>query len=844
MNPLSATRFVRGDEHHRGTELLVVVAVVAGLLVLPGTSEVAGAATDCQSLPTVSSGERPGPTLLYEPRPDNPSLGNHHPAFTAEPILVSNSERYVAGEYLFQDRLNDDWGPSTNGDTSTAFAEGDMRYPTDDDRFGQNAADLVEVRVADHGGGHAVRFTLNTMRAADDTVMAILFDTDQDVTTGMTTLPLDPGMVVAGTDVAITTWGTGAQLDVADGTDVATTDLTATADLAAQQVTVEVPAGALPRSGTSNWVALVGLWDGTTWTQPGGDAATSPSTENDPVSAVFDAAPVFDEDALFAEVPGDRKQATALGTGTLADLWHAIDLGMVATGGSQDLVPTEGFMMRIFPSRLDLGGGRTGVGTVAFRQDLQEYGVFVPSAVSRGVPVGFTTYLHSNERFHWGYSNSPFMEWNGENRDSIVVTPLGRGGTGFYQGEAEADIWEVWADVAHHFCLDPDYAVATGTSMGGYGTYRIATLYPDLFSRAWTNIAPPINGIWVPPVPGDLQSLTNLFLDNVRNVPFLNQVTATDELVPYTGTRAQNMGDPALGIRGFQQLGYRFRFLTYTPGDHITISLSYDPLVSEWLGGREAVDRDPFHVTYRVLPDAERADLGLVRDHAYWVSDIIVAEDAPPAPAGPAISSQQEVPRSGLVDVISHGFGLEDPVATSYVDAYPSLVNMRPPFPETVPLQVTEEGIRWDEPATVPVRNAATVSLTGVTSARVDLARARLVTTEDIVLTTTSDRAAEVVLTGATDMTAPGARVLADGLAVPVPEGDATITVTRAAPAPGGDGDDGGNAAPGDTATPDPSTSTESGVMPVTGGTGLPALAGLAMVVAVARRRRRGDTAA
>lgn len=757
----------------------VAMLVAAGLAGLPTSVPSAAAATECESLPSVTSGARPGPDILYEPRPDEPQLQNHHPAFRAPMTLVSNSERYVEGEYLFQDQLNDDWGPSTNGDTSTQFKEGDMLYPTDEDRYGNNAADLVEVRVSDFDGGHAIRFSLNTMRAVDDTVISLLFDHDQDIATGMDALPRDPGMVVAGTDQVITTWGSGAEISTADGADITTVALEVTADLDAQQITVIVPAGTLPRIGTANWAALAGLWDGTTWIQPGGDAATTPSTEDDPVNAVFDAAPTFDEDALSAEVPGDRKQATRLGTNTLTDVWHPMDLGMIADGGSLDLVPKDGFMFRIFPSRLDLGGGRAAnVGTVTFRQDLQEYGAFIPTAVGRGIPVGFTTYLHSNERFHWGYSDSPFMQWNGEDRDSIVVTPLGRGGTGFYQGEMEADVWEVYADVAYHFCLDPDYVVATGTSMGGYGTYRLATLYPDLFVKAWTNIGPPINGIWVPPVPGDLQSLTNLFLDNVRNVPFLNQVTATDELVPITGTRAQNIGAPELDIRGFEQLGYRYRFLVYSPGDHITISLSYDPLVSEWLGGREHVDRDPFHVTYRVIPDAERPDLRMVRDHAYWVSGITVADDAPPAPAGAAISAAQEVPRSGLIDVVSHAFGLEDPVATGYVDGYVSTVVAKDPLPTTT-LLVAEQGIRWDDPAQVPPRNAATVALTGVTSLRIDLPRARLVTSEDLILETTSDRAAEVVLSGAQNMTAPGATATADALTVPVPEGAATITVTR-----------------------------------------------------------------
>ena len=61
-------------------------------------------------LPAVSSGVRPGPTLLYAPAITNPQLQNHHPRFVARPILMQGQEAYVNGEYLYQDYLYDDYG--------------------------------------------------------------------------------------------------------------------------------------------------------------------------------------------------------------------------------------------------------------------------------------------------------------------------------------------------------------------------------------------------------------------------------------------------------------------------------------------------------------------------------------------------------------------------------------------------------------------------------------------------------------------------------------------------------------------------------------------------------------
>jgi len=67
------------------------------------------------SLPTVPSGARPGPDVLYAPAPAAPQLENRDPHFSAAPLLVSGHEAYVAGEYLYQDFLYDDFGSNTDG---------------------------------------------------------------------------------------------------------------------------------------------------------------------------------------------------------------------------------------------------------------------------------------------------------------------------------------------------------------------------------------------------------------------------------------------------------------------------------------------------------------------------------------------------------------------------------------------------------------------------------------------------------------------------------------------------------------------------------------------------------
>jgi hypothetical protein len=53
------------------------------------------------------------------------------------------------------------------------------------------------------------------------------------------------------------------------------------------------------------------------------------------------------------------------------------------------------------------------------------------------------------------------------------------------RNSAETDVFEVWADVARHYPLDGRWAALSGYSMGGIGTFALATRWPDLFGRVF-----------------------------------------------------------------------------------------------------------------------------------------------------------------------------------------------------------------------------------------------------------------------------------------------------------------------------------------------------------------------
>src|SRR3954452_15463518 len=228
--------------------------------------------------------------------------------------------------------------------------------------------------------------------------------------------------------------------------------------------------------------------------------------------------------------------------------------------------------------------------------------------------------LFTNYNMYLGTRNQSQL---GDRADgSIVITPEARGPDGGYTSYAEADVFDVWNDVARQFALDPGRVALTGYSMGAIGTFQIAEQFPDLFGVAESTSGADETG--------ETASL--------RNVPTLMWNMAGDEEVT-----ADKWTQTASAL---DALGYRYELDTFAPGEHNTFFVEdqFSP-VAAFLG-RSVVDRDPAHVTYEVShPDLDRPKLGVVADHAYWLSDV-----TPRAKGATA-----------RIDAVSSGFGTADP---------------------------------------------------------------------------------------------------------------------------------------------------------------------------------------
>jgi hypothetical protein len=258
-----------------------------------------------------------------------------------------------------------------------------------------------------------------------------------------------------------------------------------------------------------------------------------------------------------------------------------------------------------------------------------------------------TLLLHSLSANYNQYSGTRNQsQFANRARPSIVITPEARGPDQFYAGYGGAEVFEVWADVARRYHLNPAYSEITGYSMGGFGTFRLGAQFPDLFARAQPTVGEESN-------PDVLASL--------RNIPVLMWNGSVDELVPpvtYLPTASK-----------LQSLGYRYELDVFQtcpavpmpqncsplfPG-HLTLAVNDQYAPAAAFLDTAQVNFNPAHVTY--VEDTARnfPKAGLNGDHAYWLSGLTIRSASHTSSNGEPI---------GQIDAFSHGFGLGHPTAS------------------------------------------------------------------------------------------------------------------------------------------------------------------------------------
>ena len=580
--------------------------------------------------PTVSSGHRPGPDVLYAPAPRAPQLENTG-VWKAAPILVSGATAYRDGEWLYQDFLFDDHGGKGTPDPNSPYgpsthlyspAFGTYTYPTDK-RYADNAADLVELRVKPLRDATAFRITLNTLVDPSRTAATIALGEGPS-----RAWPYGAG--VSSPSSVFVTWH-GSSADVL-GTRHGAASVRV--DRLRRQVEIRVPHRVWDPGTTEVRTAVgVGLWDPAAghYLAPAAGSATATTPGGGPGTAIVNVGPRTAEPQPL--VAGATMADTAVGVAATTAFWREqsqaiqltqqqvdvasyVDFGKLARHVRDDRgVPRTGSIDRIFASHDSYGQGldptrvcfdlASSFAAGAKCQgsligQLQPYNLYVPAKVGpRG--YGMPLLLHSLSANYNQYAATHNQSQLGDrSTGSLVLTPAGRGPDGFYAGTPEADTFEAWADVVRHYRVDSSWSTVSGYSMGGFGTFRLLARWPDLFSRGFSVVG----------APGSVDDQ----LASLRNTPILSWNSTEDELVNIDTTRQT--------IAALEQSGVPFEEHLHLTADHLTLAANdqFQP-GADWLG-HDTVDRDPYQVTYVVDPTEDSAAADVVADHAYWLSGL------------------------------------------------------------------------------------------------------------------------------------------------------------------------------------------------------------------------------
>lgn len=567
-----------------------------------------------------------------------------------------------SGELVYQDHIFDAYGPDdgqdatklavfdplTKGypetyrlDPALGYLPGEFGIPTGpvssathygDDPL-ETEADLSEVRV----GSDAARnlwllARTTTMSTPHSTAVLVLLDTAPGSVTR--TVPFNSGLHTTQAEVALLLTGNGGwYADLRTGQVSALPKGSVATDSGgyANAVEARIPRrlGAVTLPPQVGVAVATGLPDG-----------TQARLKSLPI------APNVANVAFRSREPSrdwwDREQALTLVKGTIDPFFAHADLGALAQGANQRYLPGPGYHDRLFHSTPRISKEEKLEGT------LQHYGVYLPKSYRPAQPSPLQWWFHfRGGTAHIAAALVPRIYTDmGENANTIVVSPRGRGTSRWYVGKGHVDWQEVWADVHRTFNVDRRRTYIAGHSMGGWASYLLPILYPDRFAASFPASGPPTQGAYTGAdfatcdnytIPGaDVKpcyteangsdpraELTTPLLPNLRQVPLAIYHGAADELVPVSGVARQ--------VQALNDLGYRYRFYVFPHQEHYG-----PPIQDQWAEGvryehRFVLDPNPARVTYirsrkfenaveHVQSDGVPFDFDFAQ--AYWMSGL------------------------------------------------------------------------------------------------------------------------------------------------------------------------------------------------------------------------------
>ena len=565
---------------------------------------------------------RPEPEL---PGPDGWPFGEEFPR-------TCGTGRFAGGALFWTDFLYDDHGatgvPVSLGNGG-APPRGTYVYP--DGPAARNGADIFRAAVGLTETDTWWRVDWNTLLDPSVPIALFTFDTDRATTT-TDDWPAGAGVRSAGIDLALLVSAAGARL--IDLTTHSSTPIEHTVDMSARSFLARVPRSLVEPTGTWTIRLAAGLAndEGDGFADVPLSRGAKPGQPN-----VYNVAfRTHDQEKPHLNFWSDAAQADALADGDVSQFSLAVPWDDLADRITTDEPVVHGTSTRWYVSSIELGQGVADTAPLStdpvFLGRVQPYSVCLPSTYAPGRKLPLTLLLHSLAlgQNQFAAIGPRLLHQICEDRDSVVATPLARGPSCWYLDEGELDLWEVWARVAEQLGTDTDRTVISGYSMGGYGTYRLALAYPEVFAQAVVLAGPTACGVKLLPdvtIPGNLdldshcarEGDTLRLLVNARWLPFVIAHGALDELVPFTSVLFQ--------VHELDRLAYRYRFTVYPTEDHIgwVFKDDFDDPVSHM--GTGLRQSDPGHVTFTWYPQLVRHDLGIGPHRVWWLSDLTADPD-------------------------------------------------------------------------------------------------------------------------------------------------------------------------------------------------------------------------
>lgn len=481
----------------------------------------------------------------------------------------------------------------------------------------------------------------------------------------------------------------------------------------------------------------------------------------------------------------DKDQALDLYKGTMDEFFTTANLDRMAAGANQRYVPGPGYHDRIFTSTANISKeqGMDGI--------LQHYGVYLPSdyAPERLTPTQYWFHFRGGNA-HIAAAVVPGVIWDmGEHEHSIVITPDGRGEAGWYVGQSQEDVLQVWADSHRLFPIDRNRTYIAGHSMGGWASYLLPIEHPDWFAAAFPASGPVTQGAYTGvyfkgcdtyAFQGESPCFTSAnggkprdeytepLLTNLRWVPYAIYQGTNDELVPTTGVTIQ--------VNRLRQLGFRYQYYLFPGQEHYG-----PPIADQWVQGADYEHQfvrnpNPPQVTYiRSMPfehAIETVNSNGVRfhfplDHAYWMSGLEPVNW-----------------KNGAAYFNGRSLAIPDPPHALVPETGPPAT-----AEQNYPYAMTGQAWSTDESAASPTSNGFTITLSGARAVTLDTTRMRLQDWRPLAGTVKSSAPVALTLNGHW----PGRTVVrldcrpadvyrsAGSVAVAVPAGRHTVTIGRTA---------------------------------------------------------------